>query len=193
MKKLSLALVSGLCLFGLLFTSISLAAEAPPGSTRLTSDPHTALPAVVTPTNQLPHPMVEALAAHFGVPAEEIAALHDAGLGFGVIARAYSLAEHFEDVSPQALLAEFQAGLGWGQIARQYGLNPGRGRDGAPGQVISDQAQEPVADTGPENQAESNDASHPGQGHGRANAPGQNKDKANRGQGNPGQDQESGE
>jgi hypothetical protein len=191
MKKFSLALVFGLFMVGMFFTSSSLAAaRLPPSQAQAGHSPS----ALITPTETVTQPVAAALANHFGVPYEEIAALHDAGLGFGVIARAYFLAERFEDVTPQALLAEFQAGRGWGQIVRQLGLHPGRhGQGGSMGDVMSAQAQSRANGAAPENQTESDEPSQPGQGHGRANAPGQNKDKTTPGQGHAGQDQESGE
>ena len=60
----------------------------------------TSLPARVRPLSRpagrRPLPAIEALASYFGVPFEEIKALHDSGVGLGVIAEAYVLSSLLE-------------------------------------------------------------------------------------------------
>jgi hypothetical protein len=75
------------------------------------------------------HPVAEAIATYFEVPVEDVIALHQDGLGFGEIARAYFLAlelsadgDASNDLTAQQILALHQGGLGWGQIVAQLGL-----------------------------------------------------------------------
>lgn len=75
------------------------------------------------------HPVALAIADHFGVPADEVFALHQEGLGFGEIARAYFLARELaadddptNDLAADQILAMHQGGEGWGQIVRSLGL-----------------------------------------------------------------------
>ena len=64
-------------------------------------------------------------------------ALHEEGLGFGVIAKAYFAAQKL-GIDPQVLLDEFAAGTGWGQIMKNHGLHPGQaGRGGNLGDIMS--------------------------------------------------------
>jgi hypothetical protein len=81
-----------------------------------------------TLTNTLPmtHPVGIAIALFFNIPYTQVIALHDEGLGFGVIARAYLTALASGGVlSPTQLLEMHQAGVGWGQIKKDYGVHPG--------------------------------------------------------------------
>ncbi len=64
-------------------------------------------------------------------------ALHEEGLGFGVIAKAYFAAQKL-GIDPQVLLDEFAAGTGWGNIMKNNGLRPGQaGRGGNLGDIMS--------------------------------------------------------
>ena len=64
-------------------------------------------------------------------------ALHEEGLGFGVIAKAYFAAQKL-GIDPQVLLDQFAAGMGWGEIMKENGLHPGRaGRGGNLGDIMS--------------------------------------------------------
>jgi len=140
-KKLMGAVILGLSSALLLYTSIALAASEPSQVSAEVSQAVTRAfitpTQTVSPTETTPHPVVAALAGYFEVEDAEIAALHESGLGFGVIARAYFLARQLQ-VSPQDLLADFQSGLGWGEIAKAYGLHPGHnGRGGSVGVVMS--------------------------------------------------------
>jgi len=161
-RKLFWSLMLALLGLGMLFTSIALAAPNQPSSPAAKASFW--LQEVVTPTNTVTptvtptgtssisptttvsptaettgtHPVATAMADHFEVTYAEIADLHTSGLGFGVIARAYFMAEQLEGVTPEDLLLEFQSGLGWGQIARLHELHPGRrGFGGSVGDIMS--------------------------------------------------------
>jgi hypothetical protein len=103
----------------------------------------------ISHTTSVSHPVASAIAEYFAeyfdVDASEIAALHDEGLGFGVIAHAYFVARTLDvartlggTVTPDMVLDEFQAGKGWGEIIKDYGLHPGlAGRGGNLGGIMS--------------------------------------------------------
>lgn len=191
--KLFWSVILGTLAVGLAFTSVTLAATHQPQSTSRsavglfqTAITPTATPtgsvvlptATVTPTKL--HPVASALAEHFGVPYEEIAGLHQQGLGFGVIARAYFMAENLDGVTADDLMAEFESGLGWGQIARSHDLHPGRGgRGGSVGVVMSGRGQ----NSSPSETTESLQA-HPGNGHGPPDTPPGQEKKKNKENGN---------
>jgi len=81
---------------------------------------------VPTVTVSQTHPVASALALYFHLPYTEVVALHDAGVGYGVIARAYLTAKVSNGVlSPTQVLEMFQSGQGWGQIKQLYGIHPG--------------------------------------------------------------------
>jgi hypothetical protein len=101
----------------------------------------------ISHTTSVSHPVASAIAKYFDVDASEIAALHDEGLGFGVIAHAYFVARTLgtitPTITPAEVLAKFQAGKGWGEIIKDYGLHPGlagpglAGRGGNLGSIMS--------------------------------------------------------
>jgi hypothetical protein len=184
--KLFWSLVFGLLAVGLLFTSVTLAAPqqppaeagstmklfqtvltptaTPTGSVMLPTPTPTGSVILPTPppTNTFTHPVAAALADYFGVPYAEIFDLHQEGLGFGGIARAYFMAEQLEDVTADELLEQFQSGTGWGQIAKQHGLHPGQnGRGGSVGTVMSGRGS--PSDTLQTTESANN---HPGRGNG---------------------------
>jgi len=69
------------------------------------------------------YPAIEALATYFGVSTEEMKALHDSGVGLGVIAEAYVLSDLL-DVLPQDIIDLKTGGdVGWGQILKDAGLD----------------------------------------------------------------------
>ena len=80
------------------------------------------------PPDADPQPIVDILAAYFGVAAEEIQALYDSGAGFGIIAEAYVLAgSGLTDMTPEQIVAAKAAGdLNWGQLLKDAGQNPGQ-------------------------------------------------------------------
>jgi hypothetical protein len=126
-----LPIVLGLLGFGLLVTSAALAApnQPPLPSTGpgLFNDPITDTDSI-SPTVGFSHPVASAMAQFFGVDYTEIMTLHQQGLGFGVIAHAYFIAET-AGISATAVIAEFQSGMGWGAIMKEYGWHPGRGQN----------------------------------------------------------------
>ncbi|MBE7549799.1 MAG: hypothetical protein HS126_01805 [Anaerolineales bacterium] len=69
------------------------------------------------------HPVGSALADYFDVDYEEIMTLHDAGTGFGNIAKAYFFADQL-GLTPQDLLLEAHTS-GWGNVLKQNGIHPG--------------------------------------------------------------------
>lgn len=148
MKRLILPVIVGLIGTTLFLTSAALAAPDHPaaipvtGATFQVGDTLTETEAIsdtdnISHTTSVSHPVASALAKYFDVDASEIAALHDDGLGFGVIAHAYFVGDTL-GIPPSDVLAEFQAGKGWGEIMKDYGLHPGlAGRGGNLGSVMS--------------------------------------------------------
>jgi hypothetical protein len=99
----------------------------------------------ITTTGELveTQPVAVAIAEYFGVPVAGVVALHEDGLGFGGIARAYFLARELaadgdtsNDLTAEQILALHQGGLGWGQIVAQVGL-PQSNRDRNLGLIMS--------------------------------------------------------
>jgi hypothetical protein len=77
-------------------------------------------------------PVAQAIADFFGVSVTEVLTLHQEGLGFGEIARAYFLARELaadgdpaNDLSAALVLAMHQGGMGWGQIVASLELPQG--------------------------------------------------------------------
>jgi hypothetical protein len=145
MKRAVFSILLGLLALGILFTSAALA--APGQSVSSPAEPVALFQATITPTTEITsttshtHPVAAAIAGFFnedfGVTYVDIMALHEAGLGFGVIAKAYFAAQKL-GIDPQVLLDEFAAGTGWGVIMKENGLHPGRaGRGGNLGDIMS--------------------------------------------------------
>jgi hypothetical protein len=66
------------------------------------------------------HPVGSAIAEHFDVEYSEITRLHnEEGLGFGIIARIYFMADAWE-IDPEALKVQFLDGMGWGEILKSH-------------------------------------------------------------------------
>jgi hypothetical protein len=109
----------------LLLTSIVMAAPASTGSVpinRVYDVPHPVLSSTLPTT----HPVGIAIAVYFNIPYTQVMALHNEGLGFGVIARVYLTARASGGtLTPEQVLAMRQAGMGWGQIKQDYGVQPG--------------------------------------------------------------------
>lgn len=130
-----------------------------------------------TLTNTLPitHPVGNAIALYFNIPYTQVMALHDEGLGFGVIARAYLTALASGGVlSPTQVLEMHQAGMGWGQIKKDYGVHPGgNGLGTIMGNKHAAPQPEPVAPAAPTmKQNKGSSTTCPGNS---CNAPGQQK------------------
>jgi hypothetical protein len=81
---------------------------------------------IMTGTVPVTQPVAAAIASYFHISYTEVISLHEAGYGFGVIARAYLTALRSNGVlTPTQLLDMFNSGMGWGQIKNEYGLHPG--------------------------------------------------------------------
>src|SRR3972149_960088 len=93
-----------------------------------TPTPPPSLPA--TPTSTFAprqcHPVAFVIATFFDLKCEEVTALHDQGIGFGEIARAYLTALASDGtLTPAQVIEMRQAGMGWGNIMQQFGIQPG--------------------------------------------------------------------
>lgn len=145
MRRAILPVVLGLLGAALFLTSVALAAPSQPAALPVTGSRFQLEDPITDPishTTSVSHPVASAIAEYFAeyfdVDASEIAALHDEGLGFGVIAHAYFVARTRRTITPAEVLAEFQAGKGWGEIIKDYGLHPGlAGRGGNLGSIMS--------------------------------------------------------
>jgi hypothetical protein len=98
------------------------------GTGELTGTVEVSGTADISPTN----PVAVAIGEYFDVPVVEVIALHQDGLGFGEIARAYFLARELaadadpsNDLTAAQILVLHQGGLGWGQIVFQLRLPQG--------------------------------------------------------------------
>jgi hypothetical protein len=81
---------------------------------------------IVTGTVPMTQPVAAAIASYFHISYTEVISWHEAGYGFGVIARVYLTALHSNGaLTPTQLLDMFNSGMGWGQIKKEYGIHPG--------------------------------------------------------------------
>ena len=72
------------------------------------------------------HPVAFVIATFFDLKCEDVTALHDQGIGFGEIARAYLTALASDGtLTPAQVMEMRQAGMGWGNIMNQFGIQPG--------------------------------------------------------------------
>ncbi len=73
------------------------------------------------------HPVAALLAEYFGVDYEELMAYHDSGVGFGLLARAYFLANLLADegFTVEDILTMKESGKGFGYFLHEYGIHPG--------------------------------------------------------------------
>lgn len=129
---------------------------------------------VLTDTVPMTHPVGLAIALYFNIPYTQVMALHDQGLGFGNIARAYLTAAASHGVlTPTQVLDLRQAGAGWGQIKKEYGVHPGGNGLGSIMSHKPDAPQpEPTTLASPVVKPGINGSSCPGNS---CNAPGQNR------------------
>ncbi len=109
----------------LLVTSMVIA--APASTVELQANrTNNVLTSTLTDTLPITHPVGNAIALFFNIPYTQVMALHDEGLGFGVIARAYLTAlASGGALTPTQVLELRQAGMGWGQFKKDYGVHPG--------------------------------------------------------------------
>lgn len=121
---LSITLIVGGASVVLAASAESNAAAPPNVAMRQNEDPPPP-PEVPTPTLTV-HPVGAAIAQFFGITDTEVISMHNSGVGFGVIARAYMTAKFSEgQLTPEEALELFQSGAGWGQIMKEYGVHPG--------------------------------------------------------------------
>ncbi|MBN8592292.1 MAG: hypothetical protein J0M33_11045 [Anaerolineae bacterium] len=122
------------------------------------------------------HPVAQQIADTFGVPYDEVMALHCAGSGFGNIVRAYALAAAAGDLSlTTTYLERHQGGEGWGQIVRESGVHPSAL---APGRVLKGNV------PGATPSADANTTSGNGRGNGGGNGNGNGQGNGGNGNGN---------
>ncbi len=135
---------------------------------------------VVTPTTMITpslpftraHPVALAISQFFSIPYTSVTTLHDSGIGFGVIARAYMTAKASNgQLTPDQVLQLHESGVGWGQIMHQYSVHPG-GKGLGP--IMSGHANgaEPPSSNTPSTPGGNRPQSCPGNS---CNAPGHNK------------------
>ena len=120
---LALSLIIGGASVVLAASAESSGAARPDVAARLNQEP----PPTDVPTPTLTiHPVGAAIAKFFDIAYTDVMTLHESGVGFGVIARAYMTAK-FSDgqLTPEEVLELFQSGTGWGQIMKEYGVHPG--------------------------------------------------------------------
>ncbi|MCG3206984.1 MAG: hypothetical protein FOGNACKC_00584 [Anaerolineae bacterium] len=117
------------------------------------------------------HPVAAALANFFGVTYDEVFGLHEAGNGFGNIAKAYFFAEVI-GTTPADLLEQVH-GAGWGNVLKENGIHPG-----AVGQGVKPGKKNKPTDDAVD--VEINGASGQSDKDKNNNGHGQNKDKPNK-------------
>lgn len=115
------------------------------------------------------HPVALLIGAMFGETCADIEAMHDSGIGFGVIGRAYLTAAALDgEVTAEQLIELHQSGAGWGEIMKQYDVHPGGKGLGA---IMSGR----FAGATPTPEPNSDGGWKPGNN---SNPPGQTRDKA---------------
>lgn len=79
------------------------------------------------------HPVAARLAEYLGVDYQGLMAYYDSGVGFGLLARAYLLAQSLADegITVEDVLAVHESGDGFGYFLYEYGLHPGKYNLGA--------------------------------------------------------------
>jgi hypothetical protein len=105
---------------------------APGASERATGDlsqsiVNLALPTTtIAPTSSFTHPVALAISKFFSVSVTytQVMSMHQSGLGFGEIARAYMMAQS-SGKTVDELLAMRESGMGWGQIMKELSFKPG--------------------------------------------------------------------
>ena len=74
------------------------------------------------------HPVAKWLADRFSLDYSELMAMHEAGIGWGTLIKAYHLAQVYPNkvVDGMDLVDRRLEGEGWGNITREMGIHPGR-------------------------------------------------------------------
>jgi len=140
------------------------------------------------------HPVASALANFFEVPYDEIIDLHQAGNGFGNIAKAYFFFNKFDEQladfgSPQEIL-DAAHGTGWGRLLKDNDIHPGVVGNG--GRNRPEHAGPPPHVTNRNGNADVTEFAGPGgnndngNGNGRANGNGNGKGVGGRANDDPG-------
>ena len=155
-------------------------------SVQVTDDPEPVPTGTVglTGTLQFTHPVALVISLFFNLPYTEVMELHDEGIGFGVIARAYLTALASDGaLTPQEVLDMHLSGTGWGQIKKSYGAHPGGNGLGATmsGRAITATTSISPTVPGIMNKRQDNSNSGTACPGNSCNAPGQNKPNKNRG------------
>lgn len=113
--------------------SVAFADEAPtatptPTQTLEPSPTPTATPSPTPDPTEPPacHPVAFLIALAFDQTCADVEALHDSGVGFGVIGRAYLTAAASDgELTPEQVVELHQSGVGWGTLMKEYGIHPG--------------------------------------------------------------------
>ncbi|HXV98868.1 MAG TPA: hypothetical protein VEC93_10635, partial [Anaerolineae bacterium] len=108
------------------------------------------------------HPVAAALDEYFEAPTyDEIMGLHEAGYGFGNIARAYFFADQLGLTAEDLLIEAHESG--WGNVLRQNGIHPGAvgGKKDKWDQAESPQAENEAPPQGPGNAQNGNGGGRP--------------------------------
>jgi hypothetical protein len=126
----------------------------------------------LTSTMHMTQPVALAISFFFSGTYSDVISLHNAGFGFGEIARAYFIANLSNgSVTPQQVLDLAAGGMGWGAIMKQYDFKPGKGNN--LGAIMSGHGNS-------SNQNSGQGGNFKGRGNS-SNAPGHNKNKGNHG------------
>jgi len=123
------------------------------------------------------HPVALAISVFFGLECVDVTELHESGVGFGVIGRAYLTALASEgQLTPEEAIEMHQSGTGWGQMLKEFGIHPGGKGLGAIMRGTFDSPR-PTPGSGSDDDANATGALNDGSGPGNSdNAPGHNKD-----------------
>jgi hypothetical protein len=126
----------------------------------------------LTSTTHFTQPVAVAISFFFSATYSDVISLHNAGFGFGVIARAFFIANLSQgSVTPQQVLDLAASGTGWGQIMKQYDFKPSKGNN--LGAIMSGHGSPPNSNV---NSMQSGNTNSPGKS---GSAPGRTKAKNN--------------
>ena len=130
-----------------------------------------------TPEPERCHPVALAISVFFGLECKDVTELHESGVGFGVIGRAYLTALASEgQLTPEEAIEMHQSGTGWGQMMKEFGVHPGGKGLGAIMRGTFDSPL-PTPGSGSDDDANATGALNDGSGPGNSDkAPGHNKD-----------------
>ena len=90
-------------------------------------DPEDALEDEDAEKDENKHPVAVWMASRFGTSYDALLAMHEAGIGWGVMVKAFYLAQaNDQGVSAGELIDRHLEGEGWGTIVRELGTYPGK-------------------------------------------------------------------